>query len=162
MAPVAGASWRSARPATRKHAVRVGQVRAQYRDQAQYLSHPLPERGHRPACRRRIGDAKRACRPAGRCDDCAGVLFITTSGYVGRLGSNSPSSGDSGALAGANLVSVAPDGGKSHIGNFGATHLWTFKSAGTPASATQGDAGRNRPPGISLANSQGRCSLRTT
>ncbi|HRW46576.1 MAG TPA: ScyD/ScyE family protein, partial [Caldilinea sp.] len=62
----------------------------------------------------------------GRRDDSAGVSLITPAGDVGRLVSGFPSSRDSGDLAGANLVSVAPDGSKAYIGNFGATHLWTL------------------------------------
>ena len=46
----------------------------------------------------------------GRRDDSAGVSLITPAGDVGRLVSGFPSSRDSGDLAGANLVSVAPDG----------------------------------------------------
>lgn len=59
-------------------------------------------------------------------DNSAGVTLITTEGSIGRLISGIPSTRDSGDLAGAPLVAIAPDGRTLYIGHFNATHLWTM------------------------------------
>lgn len=62
-------------------------------------------------------------------DDSAGVSLITPGGEVGRLLSGLPSTLDSGDLAGAPLVALAPDGERIYIGNFNQQHLWTLPLA---------------------------------
>jgi hypothetical protein len=62
----------------------------------------------------------------GEGDNSAGVTLITADRQIGRLVSGLPSTRDSGDLAGAPLVGVAPDGRTLYIGHFNATHLWTL------------------------------------
>jgi hypothetical protein len=59
-------------------------------------------------------------------DNSAGITLITADGEIGRLVSGIPSTRDSGDLAGAPLVGIAPDGRTLYIGHFNATHLWTM------------------------------------
>ncbi|MCB8943737.1 MAG: ScyD/ScyE family protein [Ardenticatenaceae bacterium] len=63
-------------------------------------------------------------------DDSAGVTLITAEGQRGRLISGIPSTRDSGDLAGAPLVGIAPDGRILYIGHFNASHLWTMPLEG--------------------------------
>lgn len=64
-------------------------------------------------------------------DESAGVTILTPDGESGRLISGLPSSRDAGDLAGAHLVSVAPDGSTIYVGNFGQGHLWRYSLTAT-------------------------------
>lgn len=62
-------------------------------------------------------------------DNSAGLTLITADGKMGRLISGIPSTRDSGDLAGAPLVGVAPNGRTLYIGHFNANQLWTLPIA---------------------------------
>jgi len=62
----------------------------------------------------------------GQDDDSAGAVIVDPRGGVTELVTGLASTFDSGDLAGANLVAVAPDGDELYLGNFLAGHLWTL------------------------------------
>ncbi|MCB0106212.1 MAG: ScyD/ScyE family protein, partial [Caldilineaceae bacterium] len=60
-------------------------------------------------------------------DASAGVSILTPGGQSGRLIAGLPSSRNAGDLAGAHLVSVAPDGRTIYVGSFGTGYLWEYQ-----------------------------------
>lgn len=74
----------------------------------------------------------------GQGDDSAGMVVVDPRGGVDRVVAGLPSRLDSGDLAGANLVAVAPDGATLYLGNNAQGHLWTVPlSGGAPVVGSQ-------------------------